>query len=1082
MGNGRPVSEVHFGPGQLDGLIDALLLVPGLADAHARDARIADLRDALGRPLDPPRSPDARTDLAELVHTSVRYSGGLRALARIVREYHPGPASARFAALADDAIGPVLLSEPDRDALRALLTGLGIEHIGEGLSPLTGGSELYSIPVWTDKSTAIRMMERLTPPEDGVPQVLTFANRLAEVLGEPRASELRQWIGTVAAGLGVDATTLTVLRPGGEEPESAEAPESPMAVRRSDEPGLIWGGVPIRNRNFTGRTELLDQLARALQAGPTASVLPQALQGLGGVGKTQLVIEFVYLHLDQYDLVWWIPAEETATVLTSLTQLAERLGLATSEDRRQTARLVLDQLAGSDLAWLLIYDNATTPGDLEQLLPTTGTGGHVIVTTRDREWARVGVAIEVDVFKRDESVELLRNRSREGHLRFDPAEADELAYKLGDLPLALEQAAAWCLATAMPMREYIDLLDSHISDLMDEGKPSTYPLTVAAFISLAFERLRASGSPSDLATAQLLALFAYLGGEPVPQSLLRHGRDAEISQPLRGMLGEDIPMGRILRDLSRFGLAKVDPSRRIQVHRLVQLVIRDAFTPEQREETLRNVQNILATASPGDPDEQGGHERQREMGPHIGPADMIHSPNIAARQAVLDHSRYLYIAGDYENSRRLAEEASRQWTLDLSDPRLGPDGEMTLLARAQVANATRTLGDSTTAAAIAKDAYDRLQRSPLLGPRHEFTLITGNQIGADLRIAGHYREALEFDTRNVGLHREVFQPGTTYTLRAEANLAVDHRMIGQFTEALALDREIARTWGDVGGTDQRELFAYMNMARSFYGMGAYAAGLELLERWRSPLQEMVGVGHAQVLLAGRTYAITLRKAGRLAEASEVIQENQDRVHQRFGPNHEFSVAATVSYANLLRETGELDEALRQITDAIGRYKSNFGELHPLTLVALVDEAMIRRALGDLDTARELDAYCYDQLTMMFTADHPYTICAGTALATDLSRAGDDDGALQMSLQMFRRSRDAYGGGHEARDGADHPYVLMRAINLAHDMRATGAADDADALLRESLDGLSRALGSDHPEVVAAARGVRTEGDIEAPPT
>ncbi len=1078
------VTEVSFGRSQLDSLVEASLRVPGLTESHVRDARIEDLRRTLRRPFDPPRSADPRPDLAALLAECAACSGGLRAFARVVHQFHPGVASSRLVERTEELLGPMLLSRPDRDVLRDLIAGITIEQVVGTISALSNASELYTLTVWQNKSSAIRQMEQLAPPPDGVPQVLTFASRLADLVGGEWAGQLRSWVSAVAGGLGVDPDTLTAARPAG--PPATLPP--PTAARRPEESGPILGGVPIRNRNFTGREELLDRLSGALRTSSTASVLPQALQGLGGVGKTQLVIEFVHRNLNRYDLVWWIPAEDMATVLTSLSQLAVRLGLATAEDRRQTAHTVVDYLSGANMAWLLVYDNANDPADLEQFLPSTG--GHVIVTTRIREWAKVGREIEVDVFEREESIELLRKRSRDekGNVRIDPIEADELAAKLGDLPLALEQAAAWFLATAMPVREYISLLDSHIKDLMSEGKPAGYPFTVAAFVTLAVGRLRASELDTDLATAQLLALFAFLGGEPVPQSLLQRGGRADVSEPLRSMLDEPISMGRIMRDLSRYGLARVDPRQRVQVHRLVQLVMRDTFSPAEREETLRNVQSILAAADPGDPDEVGAYELQLEIGPHLAPADMIHSSNIRARQVVLNHARYLWITGDYENSLRLATQAAEAWGAETWDPRLGPDGQMTLLARGQVANATRTLGDSRTAQDITRDVFDRFRRSPILGPRYEFTLITGNQVGADLRIAGRYQEAHDFDTDSVALHREVFGVGHTYTLRAEANLAVDHRMLGQFGEALELDEAIARTWGESRETDerdQRELFAYMNMARDYYGLGAYAAGLDRIERWRNQLQRMLGPDHAQVLLAGRTYAITLRKIGRLADAAEVIRENVERVHQRFGPAHEFSVAATVSLANLLRDTGELEEALREIAAALDRYRGNFGEDHPLTLVAQVNAAIIHRARGEAADALALDERCYERLGAVLAPDHPYAICAGTSLATDFARAGRDEEALRMSREMLALSRAAYGGldlVREARDGAEHPYVLMRAINLCHDLRATGAVDEAESLFVESVTGLRRALGPDHPEVLAAERNQRMEGDIEPPPT
>ncbi len=1083
------MSDLLIGRNQFDRLLEALLRVSALHDSDVRDLLTDEVAAILRRPLDATRFVDARHDLSSLVNACVACSGGLRTFAGTISRRHPGESSAQALALATDIVGPAVLSRPDREALRVLLAEIPVGQIADAVGELVNADDLRTLQSWRDIPAAIRALERLPLPDDEVPQLLTFVDRLAHVVTDSRSAGLRQWTDTVAGGLGVDAERLGRLRAASERgvavgrlvtatsrpgPVGAE----PVTARRAEDAALIWGGVPIRNRNFTGRVVLLDRLADVLRTSSKASVLPQALHGMGGVGKTQLVTEYVYRHLDEYDLVWWIPAEQTASVLTALTQLADRLGLPTTEDRQQTARNVLDALAGANLSWLLVYDNADAPSALDQYVPTTG--GHVILTTRNHEWAGLGRAIEVDVFERGESIELLQRRSLDDRsgLRISTAEADELADKLGDLPLALEQAAAWYLATAMPVREYLALLDSHIRDLLSEGKPANYPATVAALVTVALEQLRANAP----ATAQLFELFAYLGGEPVAISLLRSGKEADISEPLRATLGASIPLSRIVRDLSRYGLAKVDAAQRIQVHRLVQRVLRESLTEEMAGQTLRNARNLLAAANPGDPDEHGELDRQREMGPHLEPADMIHADDPNGRQAVLDHARYLYVVGDYENSRQLAARAEVAWVAAVGIPRLGPDGEQTLLARGQVANAYRTLGESSLAAPLVRDAYDRMRRNPDIGPRHEFTLITGTQIGADLRIAGRYSEALEFDRESLGRHREVFGPGDTYTLRAQTNLAVDLRMIGAFTEALRLDREVAEHWEDVGRNDPRALSAYLNMARSYYGMGAYAAGLALVERWLPELQNLLVPGHSRVLLGGRIHAILLRKTGRLAEAAEVLRENHERVEKRFGSPHEFSVAATVSYANVLRELDDLEEADRYLADALSRYKTNFGPSHPLTLVAEVNSAILNRARGEPAAARAIDERCYAELTQVLGAEHPYTVCAGASLATDHALAGEYEQAVALSTGLLSISRALDVAGREERDGADHPYVLLRAVNLSHDLRALGEVEQAAALFDESLAGLRLALGSRHPEVVAVEQGRRTEGDIESPPT
>ncbi len=1086
------MSETLLERDRLDALVQALLRVPGLEDSDVRDERVNELEHGLRRRFSVDRFQNALHDLASLVNASAAHSGALRLLAQIVQRHHPGAQSEKVSELTAEIVGPLLLSSADREALHGHLAGIGVAQMAEAVGELVDAAELRSMTSWLNANipASIRAIEMLPLPDDDLPQLITFTNRLAHVVRGPKADDLRRWVDTVAGGLGVDSDRLARLRAETErqtgESWRLAAPsqrlgsslESAPRPRRSSDAGLIWGGVPIRNRNFTGRLALLEQLYEALRSNSKASVVPQTLHGMGGVGKTQLVIEYVYRHLEEYDLVWWIPAEQTSSVLSSLTQLAERLGLVITEDRVQTARTALDALASGELAWLLVYDNADDLAALDQLVPSSG--GHVVLTTRNLEWKTVGMAIEVDVFQRSESIELLQRRSADegGSLRIRTAEADQLAEKLGDLPLALEQAAAWCLATAMPVGEYIQLLDSQIRDLLSEGKPANYPLTVAAFVSLAVQKLREDAP----ATAQLFELMAYLGGEPVAVSLLRRGRDAEITEPLRGMLGASIPMNRIVRDLSRFGLAKIDAAQRVQVHRLVQKVLRDSLSEDLAKVTLRNAQNLLAAANPGDPDDYGetSHIRQREMGPHLEPARMIYAENLDARQAVLDHTRYLYVTGDYENSRVLAQQAADAWAVDTSHPRLGADGEMTLSALGHVSNALRTLGDSSGAARMARDVYDRLTGNLELGPRHEFTLIMRNQVGADMRIAGRYWEALAFDEESVALHKAVFGQGETYTLRAQSNLAVDQRMVGNFTEAFRLDREVASHWEDVGGNDQRALAAYINMARSFYGMGAYRAGLEVIERWRPALQESMGSGHSQVLLAERTHAILLRKLGRLDEAAALADENTQRVHKRFGPNHEFSVVSSLTYANVLRQMGQLDSALEQVVSAQKRYEAHFGPQHPLTLIVLVNQAIILRARNELAEARRLDERCYQDLAEVLTPEHPYTVCAGVSLATDFALAGEHAEAARLSAQMLEKSLVA--GGHDARGGADHPYRLMRAANLALDLRAIGEVGEADELKAKSLAGLRIVLGENHPEVRQVEQEQRSEGDIEPPPT
>ncbi|GAA4699190.1 hypothetical protein Prum_089080 [Phytohabitans rumicis] len=819
----------------------------------------------------------------------------------------------------------------------------------------------------------------------------------------------------------------------------------------------IWAGVPIRNPDFTGREDLLERLREALQSSSRAVVRPQTLQGMGGVGKTQLVLEYVYRFAADYDIVCWVPAEQRSSVVATLAELAPRLGLPVSEDRFETARVVLDALAVSPARWLLVLDNADDPDIIEPLVPAAG--GHVVLTSRNQEWAQVWDSIEVDVFRRDESVELLRRRA--DVISVD--DADRLAERLGDLPLALDQAATWQAATGMPIAEYLQLLDEHIGGLLSEGRPTSYPVTVAAFVGLALEKLRAI-SP---AAAQVMELFAFLAPEPISVAVLRRGRDAAMSEPLHQLLGSAVPLSRAIRELRRYGLAKVDPDQRMQVHRLVRLVMRDRLSPERYQEARSNVHRLLASANPASPDDPAAWRTYAEIGPHVLAAELIDADDEDARRVVLDQIRYLWVTGDYEGARRVGETAVAEWRTHF-----GSDAELTLLAALHLADALRSLGEYQAARALTTDAFERLRATR--GEDHEFTFQAMRRLGADLRIAGELRAAYDLEVDNLARHSRVLGDEDAETQRARDGVATSLRLLGDFAEAYRIDRATASGWAEILGTTHLwTLSSQANVARDLYALGRYAEALELQRATWPAYRDQLGDGHIEVLLAARTIAIATRKLGRYGEALSLVQEHYRAVHALFRPDHEHVLAATTSYVNALRATDQLGMALGPATEAVSRYQRMFGERHPLTLAAATNLAIILRAQGDARAARELDEKTHKAMLETLGPDHEYTLCVANGVANDLALHHDLAGARELSARTLAISRRVRGDGH--------PYTLACAANAAFDLRATGDLAGGHALHNQALADLARVLGADHPEHLDAARGKRAECDIEPPP-
>ncbi|MEV4350344.1 FxSxx-COOH system tetratricopeptide repeat protein [Actinoplanes sp. NPDC049596] len=844
-----------------------------------------------------------------------------------------------------------------------------------------------------------------------------------------------------------------------EPSESARVPQLPR----------MSGHLPVRNANFTGRDLVLDEVRRHFTS---QSGFPAVLHGLGGTGKTQIAVEYLYRWAaPEMDVLWWVPAEDPMVARASLATLAERLGLPTHRDLQQTVRAVISELERGRTRWLLVFDNAEMSDDLIALLPAVG--GQVLLTSRDPGWASVGAAIEVGTFDRAESIQFLRRRGRD----ISGAEADLLADRLGDLPLALEQVAAAQSATAMPVSEYLALFDEHLQELIAAGRPDHYPATVVAFVRIAVDRLR----PESPSAAHLIELFAHLGAEPVSVTLLRSGQDAPVSAPLARALRDPIQMGRAIRDLNRFGLARVDQgTQRIEVHRLVQLALREALDPAALERGRDNVVLLLAAANPEAPDDVRTWALHADIAPHVLPAGLIDSGHLPAWRVVVDQVRYLSRTGDYEGSRRLADLAVARWSAAGEAARTQPAEELIMRATFELAESLRALGSYERSRALSIEAWDRLRAHPGYGPGHEFTLRVAGTVSAHHRVNGDYRAALDIDRDILARYQAGSPPDDPQTLSMMNNLAVTMRLLGDYWGAYQVDEEVWRKWLELfGPADSRTLVSVSNLARDHLGLGQFERALELQQEAQPRFQAQGGARHHHVLLGDRTIAVALRKCGRFAEALRAARANHDACHSHFGSDHENTLAATMTLANASHADAVAGgrpptEAKELATLAAARYRRIFGERNPLSLAAEINHAIILRALGDR-LAREIDRMTLGELRQTLGDEHPYTLSAATNYATDLSLDREFDAArelLERTLAASVRVR-----------GVDHPDTLACALNLAlATRRSPDALEVAQQLYDNTIGRLRRVLGPHHPATLDAARGNQAECDIEPPPT
>jgi tetratricopeptide (TPR) repeat protein len=838
----------------------------------------------------------------------------------------------------------------------------------------------------------------------------------------------------------------------------------------------VWGNVPKRNRNFTGRVEILARLRQGASSRITA-VLPhqdqkdplsRAVLGLGGVGKTAIAIEYAYRYSADYDLVWWIPADQLSSVRASLADLASKLHLDSppASGMDGAIRVVLGALRRGEpyKRWLLVFDNADQPEQIDDFIPHGP--GDVLITSRNHGWKFVINTVPMDVFTRPESTEFLLKRAPKGLTETD---AKRLAEKLGDLPLALEQAGALLSETGMPADEYLRLIDGHARAVMAEGKSPDYPLSMTAAWALSVSQLEMKSA----AAGRLLRLCAFLGPDSVPRDVFRRGAKA-VEAPVSEVISDTTVFSRAIRELGRFALVTLDGSS-VQMHRLVQALLRDGMTAEEREGYQRDMHLILAAATPDNPDDQTKWSRFRDLLPHVAAEStgVPKSNEPMVRDFALRMMRYADQSGDYQSSIALAERFIEQWAKDS-----GPDSPDVLRAQRHLGNALRSMGRYKESSTITEDT---LSRARAVFDESDPTLLSlRTAFAADLRAQGDFQAARDNDEESRALFDREYGPYDSRSLRLLSSLALDYGLNSQFSTAKALYGEASTYMNDAesDSTSSDRLGAAIGLGWALRHLGEYEEALDVLqEAWDlAEGPEALAPEHLASLRSANGYTIVCRRfPGRRLEALEIARRIYNSSLRLFGDSHPDTLAIAISLSNLLRSISEAQhrEALELAESIVERYPRAYGRRHPYYYGCLGNLAVLKRVTGDAEAAQELNRQALAGLSDRIGRDHHYSLTVATNLASDLAELGLHQEA--RTLGEDTRSRLS------ALLGPDHPLALGCAVNLSLDLKTLEEEAAAESLLNDALESYRPRLGPNHPDTVVASAGRRLDPDFDPPP-
>ena len=830
---------------------------------------------------------------------------------------------------------------------------------------------------------------------------------------------------------------------------------------------IRFGSRPRVTAGFVKREEQ-DKLFEAVL---TCAEPRTVLTGMRGSGKTQLAATVATRCEEEgWPLVAWIDADSRDRLITNLYNLALQAGIEAPKDvpPETIVQRFLDQLRSADAEdRLFVFDNVENLDDLKGLAPE-GDGARIIITTtRHLDWDSLGwFLLTVGVFKREQSIALLCERNGDT----DRDAADQIAEALGDLPVAVTQAAATAKWGGYTLSGYLNMLrnhplDSSISRFEGDDYPDAVGIVLFMAYEQAMEQIRTKHPQQEKIAISLLGTLSLLAASGVPTHwLLAVNNDSDTVRDTLSFLKRS----SILQEST--------DGNKIIIHRLQGQVYRETYLsePGKFNEACTYGTTILNKI---DIDQLTNFEQQRQETRNL--VEQIGAITLQGHSHPL-FSNPNFIASLATTLRNATDLGMPQLALTLTDSvtkavyTLGPDHSDTLSSRNNLANAYQDAGKLEEAITLYEQNLKDFEN--LLGPDHPETLTSRNNLANAYQDAGRLNEAIVLYEQALTDSTHILGPNHLYTLAAQSNLANAYRDSGRLDKAIELLQQSLTDRTRILGLEHPDtLLSRSNLAGAYLESGRLDKAIELLQQTLEDHTRILGPSHPNTLISRNNLANAYQATGRLDDAIYLHHQNLDDRTRILGPHHPHTFASRNNLAYAYQDVGRLDEAIPLLEQSLKDCTRILGSHHPDTLTSRNNLASAYWHAGRLDKAITLLVQNLDDRIRILGPDHPDTLTSRNNLAHTYLDADRLEEAITLLEQNFTDCSRIL--------GPLHPHTLNTRHNLAYAYQTAGRLHEAIPQYEQNLKDSTRILGPDHPDTLTArhnlAEAYRATGRIEA---